>query len=423
MFETLLLNFLFLLIPLVIFLIFFEDRPQPFNRKMLVLLAIVTMSLCMLMPIKLNVGYTVDLRYIPFIIVGLYGGYRSLIPLYLALNIFRFFISWHGFIPSLIYSTIALLILPLCCKRFLKLSPKGRVMAAMVVSVLTLFSYLISLVIVTGQIDREFWILTISILPTYLGVTGIIMLLIEKILFNMQSRDKILQSERLNVVSELAASVSHEMRNPLTVTSGFLQLLKKSTAMTHQDREFIEMSLEELRRAEQIITDFLSYAKPQSKNMVYSNLKAELEYTHKLIKPYAAIHEVEVQFQFNNTLNTNYDRNQIQQGLINLYKNGIEAMREKGGGTLHIHVAEKKQNIVISIRDTGIGMTKEEIARLGKPYYSTKAEGTGLGMLMVYSTVHKLKGNIEVQSEKGKGTTFVITVPAQPPGVTEDAAG
>src|SRR5262249_48614692 len=152
-----------------------------------------------------------------------------------------------------------------------------------------------------------------------------------------------LQSERLNVVSELAASVSHEMRNPLTVTSGFLQLLKKSSVMTKREHEFIDLSLKELQRAEQIINDFLSYAKPQSKNVVYANMKEDLEYTQKLIMPYASIHEVELQYHFNNTLSTSYGRNQVQQCLINIYKNGIEAMKEKGGGILHIDVSEKKQ--------------------------------------------------------------------------------
>ncbi|MNN90667.1 Sporulation kinase E [compost metagenome] len=66
---------------------------------------------------------------------------------------------------------------------------------------------------------------------------------------------------------------------------------------------------------------------------------------------------------------------------------------------------------MITIRDTGIGMTKEEISRLGKPYYSTKEEGTGLGLLMAYSAINKVKGVIEVESEKGKGTTFLITIP------------
>jgi two-component system sporulation sensor kinase B len=213
------------------------------------------------------------------------------------------------------------------------------------------------------------------------------------------------------VVSELAASVSHEIRNPLTVTSGFLQLLNKSTNISPEEKGYVELSLQELNRAEKIVSDYLSFAKPQSGNMVHSNMLAEAEYTKNIIMPFASIHKVGVQFQFSNTLNTSYDKNQIQQCLINLYKNGIEAMKEKEGGTLTIHISENKQNIMISVRDTGVGMTKEEISRLGKPYYSTKEEGTGLGMLMVYSTVNKLKGIIEVESEKGKGTTFLITIP------------
>jgi two-component system sporulation sensor kinase B len=238
----------------------------------------------------------------------------------------------------------------------------------------------------------------------------IIMSLIEKVITNMKNRERFLQSERLNVISELAASVSHEIRNPLTVTNGFLQLLNKSTTITQEEKRYIEFSLQELNRAEKIVSDYLTLAKPQSENMIYSNLKAETEYTKNLIIPYANMHQVDVQFRFNNSLNKSYDKNQIQQCFINLYKNGIEAMKENGG-TLFIDVSEQKQNIVIKIQDTGIGMTKEEVLRLGKPYYSTKEEGTGLGMLMVYSTINKVKGKIEVDSEKGKGTTFIITIP------------
>jgi len=126
--------------------------------------------------------------------------------------------------------------------------------------------------------------------------------------------------------------------------------------------------------------------------------------------PYANMHHVAIQVNFNNSLYKTFDINQIQQCLINLYKNGIEAMK-KDGGTLSIDVSEQKKKIFIQIRDTGTGMTSEEIVHLGKPYYSTKKEGTGLGMLMVYSTISKVKGKIEVESEVGQGTTFLITIP------------
>ncbi|MDT3425321.1 two-component system sporulation sensor kinase B [Paenibacillus forsythiae] len=411
MLETLLLNFLFLLFPVVFVLIFFENRTHSYNRKMLILLSAVTMILCIANPIRLEMGFIFDLRYIPFIIVALYGGYKSVLPLYVVLNIYRFYIGGAGTLPSFLYSTAVLALVPLFSNKFLKLDPKGRIVSATVISLLTMGCYLIILSRLVGALDSQFWILAFYAVTTHVGVMGIIMLLIEKIIANIKNRDRILQSERLNVVSELAASVSHEIRNPLTVTSGFLQLLNKSNTITPVEKGYIELSLQELNRAEKIVSDYLSFAKPQSENMVYSNMKAESEYTKNLILPYATIHQVEVEYSFNNSLNKSYDRNQIQQCLINLYKNGIEAMKDKGGGTLSIDISERKHNIIIRIQDTGIGMTKEEISRLGKPYYSTKEEGTGLGMLMAYSAINKVKGMIEVQSEKGKGTTFVITIP------------
>ncbi len=411
MFETLLLNFLFLLFPVLTFLIFFENRAYSYNRLILVFMSAVTMSLCIAKPIRLEIGYIFDLRYIPFIIVALFGGYRNVLPLYIILNAYRFYVGGGGVFYSFLFATAILILVPLYKNRFLKLPSKGRVIAASLIALLIMGVYLLILGFVQDSLDKQFWILSLNALTTHVGVMSVIMILIEKIISNIKNRERIVQSERLNVVSELAASVSHEIRNPLTVTSGFLQLLNKSKTMTPEEKGFVELSLQELQRAEKIVSDYLSFAKPQSENMVYSNMKAESEYTKNIIMPYATMHKVDVQFSFNNSLNKNYDRNQIQQCLINLYKNGIEAMKETDGGTLFIDIFEKKQNIMISIKDNGVGMTKDEISRLGKPYYSTKAEGTGLGMLMVYSTVDKVKGTIEVDSEKGKGTTFLITIP------------
>ncbi|MED4402373.1 ATP-binding protein [Metabacillus fastidiosus] len=411
MFETLLLNFLFLIFPIIVFLIFFEHRQRNYHKIIFIFLAIVTMILCMTFPIELNIGFIFDLRYIPFVIVALFLGYRKAFPLYIVLNIYRFYLGGDGVLQSFIFSTIIFMLIPLMSRKFIQLSSRNRVLFAALASFLTMGFYLLTLTFFFDKLNREFWILTCHALTTYTGMTIILMILIEKIGINIKKSERFLHSERLNVVSELAASVSHEIRNPLTVTSGFLQILNKSTTVNPEEKRYIEIALQELKRAEQIVSDYLSLAKPQSENMVYSNFETEMEYTKNLIIPYATMHQVDVQYYFNNSLNTKYDKNQIQQCLINLYKNAIEAMKGKGG-TLSLDVSEKKKTIVIKIKDTGVGMTKEEISRLGKPYYSTKEEGTGLGMLVVYSAIDKIKGKIEVKSEKGKGTTFVITIPA-----------
>ncbi|MEK5035669.1 ATP-binding protein [Paenibacillus sp. FSL R7-0302] len=412
MFETLLLNFLFMLFPVLIFLIFFENRPHAYNHKILVLLIAATMILCIAKPIRLETGFIFDLRYVPFVIAALYGGYKHTLPLYVILNVYRFYIGGEGTVQSLLFSTAVLILVPSISARFLRSKPKGRILWATSIVVLTMGCYLIILGRIMDKLDTQFWTLAFYALTTHAVVMVILMILLEQILANLRNRERIMQSERLNVVSELAASVSHEMRNPLTVTSGFLQLLNLSKNLTPEEKGYVELSLLELNRAEKIISDYLSFAKPQSESRVYSNLMAECEYTKNVILPYATIHKVAVEFSFNNPLSTHYDSNGMQQCLINLYKNAIEAMDGVEDAVLSISVFASGQNIIITIRDTGVGMTKDEISRLGKPYYSTKADGTGLGMVMAYNTINKLKGRIEVTSEKGKGTVFRIIIPA-----------
>lgn len=368
------------------------------------------MVLCMSFPIKLSVGYLVDLRYIPLLIMALYGGYKYSFPLYITLNVVRFIIGGNGFLNSFVFSTVTFMLVPLLNIQFKKQNSQNRILIAIIVSILTVVSYLGSLVFFIPALNKEYWTLAYYTLTIFLTSMVIIMIFVEKIFANIKRRESVLHAERLNIISELSASVSHEIRNPLTVTSGFLQLLNQSKTMTKEDKKYIEFSLLELKRAEKIVSDFLAFAKPQSENMIYSNLKEETEYVKDIITPYANMHQVDIQFSFHNTHSFRYDKNQIQQCLLNLYKNAIEAMKEKGG-TLSIDVSEHKKNIVIAIRDTGIGMSREEILRLGRPYYSTKKEGTGLGMLMVYSTMNKVNGKIEVESEKGKGTTFLLTIP------------
>ena len=100
---------------------------------------------------------------------------------------------------------------------------------------------------------------------------------------------------------------------------------------------------------------------------------------------------------------------ELRQSLINIIKNGIEAMEPEG--KLIIHLKKAKENAVIIIKDTGKGMTTEQIEKLGTPYYSTKDKGTGLGTMVSFSIIKAMKGKIEVDSEVGKGTSFSISIP------------
>ncbi|MGJ9385685.1 ATP-binding protein [Salipaludibacillus sp. CF4.18] len=410
--EILLLNFFFLLFPAMLYVIFFEHRLNSNNNNLFILLvSSCSIVLCMTYPIQLELGFIYDLRYIPFIIAALFGGFKIALPLYAVLNVYRFIIGGEGILLSFLFSTIVLVAVCLLSRYFLKQNGRDRLKIAALASIGTMSCYLLILAGFYETITPEFWLMAVNVLVIHVGGMIAVMAFIEKTITNIKTREKFLESEKLHIISELSASVSHEIRNPLTVTSGFLQLLYQSKGITKDDKRYVDLALQETKRAEEIVTDFLSLAKPQAEHMVHSNLKEEFEYVNKIMQSYANLHQVELDYHFDNTLIKKYDKNQLQQCLVNLYKNGIESMKDQNG-TLFIDVGEHKGKISIKITDTGVGMTKEEMADIGKPYYSTKKEGTGLGMVMVYSTISKLGGSINIKTTKGKGTTFHLTIPA-----------
>ena len=410
MIETLLLNFLFLLFPILIAVIFNEDRLTNFNKYLLMILSSVTLILCMEFPIELDLGYIVDLRYVPFIIVALFGGYKMAFPLYIILNAYRFFIGGDGIFQSLALSTGVLILVPLLSAKFMQQNSRWRIFVAMCVIFLTMSYYFFTLSFKFPKLTSEFWYLVFYTLSTHLMAAFILMALIEKIISNVKRREIYVQAERMRDVSHFSASIAHEIRNPLTVTRGFLQLLNESKTISADEKIYIEFSLKELERTEGIVSEFLTFSKLQSENMVFSDFVKDVKYIENIMQPYAKMNQVEILVRLTNTLKTTYDENQMQQCLINLVKNGIESMKDHGG-ILYVDVSEHKKNILIKIQDSGSGMTKEGISQMGKPYYSTKKEGTGLGMFMVYSTIRNIKGEIKVKSTVGKGTTFLLYIP------------
>ncbi len=409
LFEILLINFLFLLIPFIGYFAFFDENDYPHFNIIFSVMATISVIFCMSFPIHLHNGFIFDLRYISFVIIALYWGFKNALIPYFALNVFRVIIGGNGMIQSFLFSTVILVAASLCSSKFLSLDIKYRIPFAGMVSLLTMVFYLLTL---SFQIplNHEFWVLAINATGTHFFMMIIMVSMIERLIANMRAHKLIMQSDRFQIISELSASVAHEIRNPLTATHGFLQLLSQSKAIPSKEKSYVHYSLQELIRAEKIVSDFLTFSKPQYENMADSDLKVETEYAKNILIPYANMHKVDIKINFHNSLHKSFDKSQIQQCFINLYKNGIEAMKEKGG-TLVIEVSEQKKNIVVKIKDSGIGMTEEQISTLGKPYYSTKKQGTGLGMVMVYNAIHKAGGTIEVESKKGRGTTFIIVFP------------
>ncbi|WP_455675965.1 ATP-binding protein [Pradoshia sp.] len=224
---------------------------------------------------------------------------------------------------------------------------------------------------------------------------------------------EIINTEKLQAVSHLAASISHEVRNPLTATKGFLQLLKSDDNLSKEKKQqFIDIAISELNRAENIINDYLAFAKPSMELRETIEIQSEIHKVIEIVKPLANMNAVFIQCHVP-VFYVNGEKHLFQQCFVNLVKNAIESMQ--GGGVLILRAQQNKKGINITITDTGIGMTDEQLGRLGEPYFSTKGmKGTGLGMVAVYRIVKSMHGSIRVKSKPQEGTTFTIYLPGAP---------
>jgi two-component system sporulation sensor kinase B len=235
-------------------------------------------------------------------------------------------------------------------------------------------------------------------------------LLIEVIRTNAELLEKLMKAEKLKVVSHLAASISHEVRNPLTTCKGFLQLSHQEEISPHV-KNYIGTAIEELDRASNIINDYLTFAKPAPETMEEISVCDEIQNVVNILTPLANMNNVQLKCSEVDYVKCHIsgDPKKLQQSLINIVKNGIESMTD--GGVLEINLTSDHSSLRIEIRDEGKGMSQHQIKRLGEPYFTTKENGTGLGMMVSFSLIKGMGGQVNVDSEVGKWTLFSIEFP------------
>lgn len=223
-----------------------------------------------------------------------------------------------------------------------------------------------------------------------------------------QTEIKLRKAETLNVVGELAAGVAHEIRNPLTSLKGFIQLIQNEN---QEHKPYYSIILNEVDRIEYIIKEFLLLAKTDRQHIEKSNLLNTLHETVSLLQTQAILKNIGLELKVDENLpDINCDPFQIKQVFINLIKNAIEATED--GGSIHIKaVIKNKHYVAFSFTDNGAGMPNQVLDRIGKPFYTTKEEGTGLGLMVSYKIIENHKGTVRVTSEVGKGTTFEVILP------------
>ncbi|MGI6091628.1 MAG: ATP-binding protein [Negativicutes bacterium] len=236
----------------------------------------------------------------------------------------------------------------------------------------------------------------------------LILLLMNDITEQRAFEKELSKLESLNLVGQMAASVAHEIRNPMTAARGFLQLLGKRLT-NERDHGYIEIVIEELDRINHIITQFLSLARNRTIQTACINLNDVINSLYPIIQADAMMNNKEIKLDLAGDIpRLTLDEREIRQLILNLVRNGLEAM--ESGGKLTIQTYLDNQDVILAIQDEGSGIDAAVLDKLGTPFITTKPQGTGLGLSVCYSIVERHHGRITVDSSL-KGTTFYVMLP------------
>jgi two-component system sensor histidine kinase PilS (NtrC family) len=229
-----------------------------------------------------------------------------------------------------------------------------------------------------------------------------------------QMERRMRQADRLAAVGRLSANMAHEIRNPLASISGAVEALAKDLPRDpHRDR-LVEIVLRESGRLNELVRDFLEYARPAPMAPLEVDMAQLLDDVLLLLEHRSLPVNLKIVREYGLTLPAHVDPQQIRQAIWNLCLNAVQAMPEEGGeirvgGAVETDDADRLQ---LWITDTGLGIADDDLPHIFEPFYSTKPEGSGLGLALVYRVVQDHGGQIEVKSRLGEGTTFTLTLPA-----------
>lgn len=230
------------------------------------------------------------------------------------------------------------------------------------------------------------------------------------------AQQQLIQSEKLAAVGQLTAGIVHDVKNPLAVIKGLAEILQEEDGLNGFIREQLTLIRDNASRANTIVSDLLKFARQSTPEMglrdLRETLQAALRLTEYLVRKGHVRAELELPAE---AVLVTYDAQQIEQVLINLIQNAIQAM--PNGGRLILSLESAGAQAVITVRDTGTGIAPENLRRIFDPFFTTKpeGEGTGLGLSVSYGIIARHHGEITVESVLGQGAAFIIRLPVNQP--------
>jgi signal transduction histidine kinase len=223
-------------------------------------------------------------------------------------------------------------------------------------------------------------------------------------------RTQMSRAEHLATLGELATGLAHEIRNPLAGIAGVIDIIGRDLPVSSPARAMVKDVRLEINQINRILTDLLETARPHPPRMMRSNLNTTVEHAVMLARQQVLSQPIKIELlQAPDLHDVEHDSDQIHQVVLNLLLNAVQAI--DGSGEVTVTIGSQDDNAVVTVSDTGRGMTEQQQSQIFRPFYTTRSNGTGLGLSLVNRIVEEHDGHIEVTSELGRGSTFTIQLP------------
>lgn len=229
-------------------------------------------------------------------------------------------------------------------------------------------------------------------------------------------RTQMSRAEHLSTLGELATGLAHEIRNPLAGIAGVIEIIGRDLPPTSPARNVVKEVRQEITQINRIVSDLLETARPRPPQTRPGNLNTTVEHAVMLARQQALSKSIAIELKKDPTLpEVEHDSDQIHQVLLNLLLNSIQAI--EGKGSINVQLERKGDDALVIVSDTGRGISPEHLPNIFRPFFTTKGNGTGLGLSLARRIVEEHHGRIEVTSSLGKGTKFVVSLPLERPTV------
>jgi len=227
-------------------------------------------------------------------------------------------------------------------------------------------------------------------------------------------RTQMSRAEHFATLGELATGLAHEIRNPLAGIAGVIEIVGRDLPATSPAKTVVKEVRQEIGQINRILTDLLETARPRAPQIRSSDLNTTVEHAVMLARQQVLSKPIKIEFTPGQNLpDVEHDSDQIHQVLLNLLLNAVQAI--EGPGLVRVAVFERGEAAVVTVSDTGRGIPAEHLPNIFRPFFTTKGNGTGLGLSLARRIVEEHHGQIEVASSSGKGATFSVVLPVRQP--------